>query len=59
MFNKLNIFCSSSLLEQTLITKQLIKIDNLIDSLEEEIKLEDKKFTYLKQELLSGRIRVN
>ena len=59
MFNKLNIFCSYSLLEQTLIAEQLTKIDNLIDSLEEEIKLENKKFIYLKQELLSGRIRVN
>ena len=48
-----------SLIEQTLIGEQLTKIDNLIESLEEEIKLEDKKFTYLKQELLSGRIRVN
>ena len=46
-------------IEMYLIAEQLTKIDNLIESLEEEIKLEDKQFTYLKQELLSGRIRVN
>lgn len=49
----------NNVIEQSLIGEQLTKIDNLIESLEEEIKLEDKKFTYLKQELLSGRIRVN
>lgn len=47
------------LLEQTLIATQLTKLDELIDSLEKEIELEDKKFIYLKQELLSGRIRVS
>lgn len=56
--NDINIFIPN-VIEQTLIAKQLTKIDNLIESLEEEIKLENKKFTYLKQELLSGRIRVN
>jgi type I restriction enzyme S subunit len=46
-------------IEKYFIATQLTKSDELIDSLEKDIKLEDKKFTYLKQELLSGRIRVN
>jgi len=44
--------------EQTLISTQLTKLDNIIDKLEEEIKKEEKQFTYLKQELLSGRLRI-
>ena len=36
-------------IEKYLIATQLTKLDELIDSLEKEIELEDKKFIYLKQ----------
>jgi type I restriction enzyme S subunit len=53
-----DLIISNHSLEQTLIATKLTQLYNIIENLEKEMKLEETKFTFLKQELLSGRIRV-
>ncbi len=55
---KIKLYLPSTLLEQTFMATQLTKLDELIESLEKEIELEETKFKFFKQELLLGRIRV-
>lgn len=47
-----------STVEQKLLSMIFEKEEKLVDSLKEKIKLEEKVFKYLQQELLSGRIRI-
>jgi len=56
--NLFEIITPSTLLEQTLIANQLTQMDNTVEQLEKEIEIEEQKFTFLKQELLSGSNRI-
>ncbi len=47
-----------STVEQKLLAMIFEKEEELVDSLKEKLKLEEKVFKYLQQELLSGRIRI-
>jgi len=57
MKNLQGIFPKSTV-EQKLLSMIFEKEEKLVDSLKEKIKLEEKVFKYLQQELLSGRIRI-
>lgn len=56
--NNLQGIFPKSTVEQKLLSMIFEKEEKLIDALKEKIKMEEKVFKYLQQELLSGRIRV-
>lgn len=56
--NNLQGIFPKSTVEQKILSMIFEKEEKLIDALKEKIKLEEKVFKYLQQELLSGRIRV-
>jgi len=55
---KISIYFPKEIQEQNLIANFLIKLDDNLENIEISKQKEEKTFTYLQQELLSGRVRV-